>query len=92
MMTGMSIRCPTLPNIAAACEPAPAIDLAVGATASARGRRGVRLECLSGTVWATRSGDAHDHVLRAGGMLTANGGVRIALQALDAARVRFVAM
>ena len=86
----MSTRCPTLSVTAAAAPAATAIVLAAGAATSARGRRRLRLECLAGTVWATRSGDAQDHVLRAGDLLDAPGGVRIAAQALTAARVRFV--
>ena len=42
----MSIRCPTLPITAAATGLAPAIALAIGATASARGRRGLCLQSL----------------------------------------------
>lgn len=85
----MSTRCPALPVPAFAADTASAITLAAGTATSARGRRGLRLHCLAGTVWATRSGDACDHVLRAGEQLDAAPGIRIAVQALSPARIRF---
>lgn len=85
----MSVRCHALPVTACAADAAPALALAVGAAASARGRRGVRVRCLAGMVWTTRSGDPRDHVLRAGDTLDAGAGVRIAVQAVEASQVRF---
>jgi hypothetical protein len=87
----MSTRCTSLPVTAAAAETVPAIALAAGAATSARGRRDMRLQCLSGVVWATRAGDPRDHILRAGESLDAGRGVRIAALAVADARVRFVA-
>ncbi len=49
---------------------------------------GVEVQCLSGTVWLTREGDPDDHVLSSGETFVSGRSGRLALMALEPARVR----
>jgi hypothetical protein len=49
---------------------------------------GVEVQCLSGTVWLTREGDPYDHVLSSGETFVSERSGRLALMALEPARVR----
>jgi hypothetical protein len=50
----------------------------------------VAIECLKGSVWVTLDGDSRDVVLDAGQTFVVDRNQRTLLQALEAARVRFV--
>jgi quercetin dioxygenase-like cupin family protein len=51
---------------------------------------GVTIECMEGAVWVTLDGDSRDVVLDAGQSFTVDRNQRTLLQALEAARVRFI--
>ena len=47
------------------------------------GGAGNRIACVSGTLWVTQEGDAHDYVLKAGDHFRAGGRGRVVVQALS---------
>jgi len=54
------------------------------------GRAGVRVECISGTVWVTCEGDPADHVLEVGEAFETDGVGRLAMMAFGPSRVLVV--
>jgi hypothetical protein len=67
------------------------VSLGEDATWSAQvARPGVEIRCLSGSVWLTREGDPEDHVLTSGASLVSGRAGRLALLALEPARVQVV--
>jgi quercetin dioxygenase-like cupin family protein len=86
----MSIRCPVLFASEAAVASAQVVALASGVVRSFRARRGGFVQCLSGRVWATRSGDLHDHDLAAGDAIAFGPGILLAVQSVETARIRLI--
>lgn len=64
------------------------IRLATGECWSPQASQPVTLLCTEGTFWWTQAGDAHDHLLCAGELLTVSPRGGIVLQALTPAALR----